>query len=232
MLLKICGAGSAGDVELLGAAGADLVGLWHGVPGGRADLSPSKLSALASAARRAARPRPVLVTFRRDADGLREALAAARIHWIQLHGYQPPGTVRALKDGGDGDGGDLTVVKVVHLDGESCPERSLIPAYERAGTDVFLVDAVAADGRIGSTGQPVDPGAVLGLVDRMSRPFLLAGGVRADNREEYRAVLEHPLFLGIDVDTAARDADGRLRADRVRAVSRGWRPVPGPEAGR
>ncbi|MFF2123060.1 N-(5'-phosphoribosyl)anthranilate isomerase [Kitasatospora sp. NPDC058184] len=225
MLLKICGAASAEDVASLDRAGADLVGLWHGVPRGHANLTLSQLTALADAVRLTARLRPVLVTFLNDAEALRAATAAARVPWVQLHGYQPPGLVRALKGSTD-----LIVVKVLHLGADTRAERSLIPAYERAGTDLFLLDAVAGDGRIGSTGQPADCAAVLGIADRLSRPFLLAGGLSADNREAYRAVLDHPLFLGIDVDTAARDPDGRLSTERVTAVRRGWRVPDGAGA--
>ncbi|MEU5976464.1 N-(5'-phosphoribosyl)anthranilate isomerase [Streptomyces sp. NPDC047315] len=218
MLVKICGATSTEDVELLGAAGADLVGLWHGIPGGRADLTVAELSALARAAYGTARLRPVLVTFLQDAETLRAAATSARVRWVQLHGYQPPGMLRALKNAAE-----LTVVKVLHLGADGCVERSLIASYERAGTDVFLLDAVAGDGRIGSTAHRIDRRAVMEVVDRLSRPFLLAGGVSGDSREEYLAVAEHPLFLGIDVDTAARDPGGRLRAGRVTALGRRWR---------
>ncbi|MFD4658675.1 N-(5'-phosphoribosyl)anthranilate isomerase [Kitasatospora sp. NPDC058444] len=225
MLVKICGAATAEDVATLDRAGVDLVGLWHGVPGGRTDLMYSQFLLLAAEVHRTARLRPVLVTFLDDAEALRAATAAARVRWVQLHGYQPPGLVRALKAATD-----LTVVKVLHLGPAIRAERSLIPAYERAGTDVFLLDAVAGDGRIGSTGQPAAPGAVTEIADRLSRPFLLAGGISADNREDYRAVLDHPLYLGIDVDTAARDPGGRLNSDRVTALRRGWRATDGTGA--
>jgi phosphoribosylanthranilate isomerase len=67
----------------------------------------------------------------------------------------------------------------------------------------------------------------------MSRPFLLAGGISGDNRPDYRAVAEHPLFRGIDVDTAAKDpGSGRIRAEQVTDVIRGWRAGDGgSEAG-
>ncbi|MFJ6618946.1 N-(5'-phosphoribosyl)anthranilate isomerase [Kitasatospora sp. NPDC091335] len=225
MLVKICGAASAEDVASLDRAGADLVGLWHGVPGGHAELTFRHLTLVADAVHRTARLRPVLVTFLNDAGALRAATAAGRVPWVQLHGYQPPGLVRALKSTTD-----LTVVKVLHLGTDTRAEQSLIAAYERAGTDLFLLDVVAADGRIGSTGQPADCEAVLGIADRLSRPFLLAGGVSADNREDYRAVVDHPLFLGIDVDTAARDPDGRLSTDRITTVRHGWRVPDGAGA--
>ena len=39
----------------------------------------------------------MLVTFLKDAEALREALEGTDVHWVQLHGYQTPGVVRAVK---------------------------------------------------------------------------------------------------------------------------------------
>jgi phosphoribosylanthranilate isomerase len=57
----------------------------------------------------------------------------------------------------------------------------------------------------------------------LSRPFLLAGGISADNRDQYAALAAHPLFLGIDVDTNARGSDGKVSDDNVEAISRTWK---------
>lgn len=208
--LKVCGATSVADLGLLAAAGADLVGLWHGVPGGHADLTIGRLTQLAAAAHAIT---PVLVTLAPD---VRDVLAVSGIRVVQLHGYQPPGTVRALKQLG------VHVIKVLHVSGSSCPEQPLIRAYERAGVDSFLVDAVGADGRIGSTAQSLAPEAVLGLVGAVSVPFLLAGGITAANASTFTAVTAHPLFRGVDVDTGARDALGAFDAAKVVALRRNW----------
>ncbi|MFB6556238.1 hypothetical protein ACFCWX_40955, partial [Streptomyces sp. NPDC056405] len=53
VLLKVCGATSRDDIALLGASGADLIGLWYGVPGGPADLPLGRFAALAGACRTA-----------------------------------------------------------------------------------------------------------------------------------------------------------------------------------
>jgi phosphoribosylanthranilate isomerase len=216
VILKICGATTPREVSLLADAGADLVGLWHGVPGGRADLPVDSMAALASAAR--GHLEPVLVTFIGDPATLLDVVDRTGVRWVQLHAFQSPGLVRALKAADEG----LTVVKVLHIAGETCLERPLVRSYERAGTDVFLLDTASADGRIGSTGQPLAGPAVISLADRLSRSFLLAGGISATNRSDFEAVVGHPRFAGIDVDTAARDADGRIRAERVAAIQRHW----------
>ncbi|MEV6175002.1 N-(5'-phosphoribosyl)anthranilate isomerase [Streptomyces sp. NPDC051954] len=220
MLVKFCGATTAAEVRGVADAGADLVGLWHGVPGGRAELSAQGLAGLAAEARATGRLRSVLVTFGSDAEALARLTADGGPSWIQLHGYQRPATVRALRalvpDG-------VRIVKVLHVQGGSCVESGLIGAYERAGTDCFLLDAVTADGRVGSTAQPLDETAVTALADRMTRPFLLAGGLRADNRDRFADAVAHPRFLGIDVDSAARGADGLLAPANAAAVAGAWR---------
>ena len=88
---------------------------------------------------------------------------------------------------------------------------------------MFLFDVVTEDGRVGSTGQAIDPDVVAPLADKLTRPFLLAGGISAANRDDYAALAAHPRFLGIDVDTNARTADGKISADNVQAISRAWK---------
>jgi phosphoribosylanthranilate isomerase len=115
------------------------------------------------------------------------------------------------------------VIKVLHVKGGECVEGSLIGSYEKAGADVFLFDTVSEDGRVGSTGLSLDAGVVASLLDRLTRPFLLAGGISAENRAAYEKLVAHPLFLGIDVDTNARGEDGRIGGDNVAAITRVWR---------
>jgi phosphoribosylanthranilate isomerase len=226
-IVKICGATSDRDVALLAESGADLVGMWHGVPGGHADLSVHRLSALAAAAHRSGVVEPVLVTFLHDASAVLSVVRRTGVRWVQLHGYQRPSMVAALKAA---PRLGLTVVKVLHVKDGTCLERPFIGAYERAGTDCFLLDTATDDGRVGSTGQPLPAAAVASIADLVTRPFLLAGGISADNRADYHAVVDHPRFLGIDVDTAARDDQGSFHPDRIRALRRHWHDGRAQEA--
>ncbi|MCT2581980.1 phosphoribosylanthranilate isomerase [Actinophytocola gossypii] len=223
-LLKVCGATSTADVALLAESGADLVGLWHGIPGGHAELSPPDAAALADATR-AAGAEPVLVTFSGDVPALAAVLRLTGIRWVQLHAYQLPATVAALRAAVP-DG--LTVVKVLHIRSGTCLERPLLGAYERAGTDLFLLDALTDDGRVGSTGQVLDAADVLAAVEHTDRPFLLAGGLSEANRVDFDAVVAHPRYAGIDVDTAARDAGGRFTGRAIRGIARAWHTARHP----
>ncbi len=215
--VKICGATQSADIDLLAGAGVDLVGLWHGVPGGHAELGAGRLAALAQAVA-TTRLRPVLVTLQATAAAIRQVMSAAGLHWVQLHGYQPPGTVHTLKAAD----GDLRVIKVLHVRDGGCLERPLIRAYERAGVDYFLLDSLTEDGRLGSTAQVLDVTAVLALADLVSRPFLLAGGITADRAAQLREVSGHPRFLGVDVDTGARGSDRRFDRARIADIRRSW----------
>ena len=117
------------------------------------------------------------------------------------------------------------MIKVLHVRGGECVEASLIGSYEKAGVDVFLFDVVTDDGRVGSTGQALDPAVVAPLAGQAdpavpARRRNLGRQPRASTRRS-RA---HPLFLGIDVDTNARGADGKISA---RSSVGGDQPEPG-----
>jgi phosphoribosylanthranilate isomerase len=221
-LVKVCGIVERSQLDLLAAHRVDLVGLWWGVPGGPHDLERDDWAALAQAAAATEVLSPVLVTFSKDPEQLGATLETAPVRWIQLHGYPTPGAVRKVKALGT-DGNPINVIKVLHVRGGECVEASLIGSYEKAGVDVFLFDVVTEDGRVGSTGQALDPAVVIPLLDKLTRPFLLAGGISDTNRGDYESLAAHPLFLGIDVDTNARDADGVISADRVQAITRVWK---------
>ena len=171
--VKICGATRPGDIDLLAGVGVDLVGLWHGMPGGHAELTAGGLTALARAAA-ATRLQPVLVTLQASAAAIRQVMSAAGLRWVQLHGYQPPGIVHALKTADS----DLFVIKVLHVRDGSCLEQPLIAAYDRAGADYFLLDSVTKDGRLGSTAQVLDVAVVLTLADASAGRSCWPGGLR------------------------------------------------------
>lgn len=217
--VKVCGIVERPEIDLLAARGVDFIGLWWGVPGGPHDLELARWRALAEAAAATEGVTPVLVTFAKDAEQLRETLEGSGVTWIQLHGYPTPGTIRKIK----AIAPDVRVIKVLHVKGGECVEATLLGSYEKAGVDVFLFDVVADDGRVGSTGQAIDPAVVAPLADKLTRPFLLAGGISSTNREDYTAIAAHPRFLGIDVDTNARTADGKISSENVEAISRVWK---------
>ena len=172
--VKVCGITEPAEIDVLAGQGVDLVGLWYGVPDGPADLPLSDWRELGAAAAATDHLAPVLVTFLKDVDALREALEGSGVSWVQLHGYQMPGVVRAVKEISP----DIRVLKVLHVRGDDCVEAPLIGSYEKAGVDVFLFDAVAEDGRVGSTGETLDPAVVASLAERISARSCSPAGSR------------------------------------------------------
>jgi phosphoribosylanthranilate isomerase len=216
--MKVCGVTRAEEVRELASLGVDYVGLWHGVRDGRSELPLARCRSLAGLAR-ATGPEPVLVTFIADPKRLRDIAMSAAMPWLQLHGYQTPAVVRATRRGLPAG---TRIIKALHLRDRECVEEPLIPAYERAGVDVFLLDAATPDGRLGSTGRLLDPRAVVALVDRLSRPFMLAGGLDARGWRTHAETVRHPRCLGIDVDTGTRAADGSIDPGKVRTIRNAW----------
>lgn len=210
MYVKICGATSLADIDLLAGLGVDYVGIWYAT-GGRCDVDLATLARLCEYA--AGRLHPVLVTLTSDPEVLATAVRAAGTGWVQLHGYQPPSSVRRLKAAG------VSVIKALHVRGEQCLEQGLVASYERVGVDLFLLDTLTDDGRVGSTGQRLDPVVVARLAAGLGRPFLLAGGVTADRS----GLDETPRLCGVDVDSGARGPDGRLCPERVAAIVAAWK---------
>jgi phosphoribosylanthranilate isomerase len=217
--VKVCGIRDPSEIDLLARQQVDFVGLWHGVPGGPAELPLATWQGLVEAAAATEGLAPVLVTFFKDVEDIRRTLDGSQARWVQLHGYPTPSFVSAVKEIAP----DVRVIKVLHIRGGKCIEQRMIGAYEKAGVDVFLFDAVADDGRVGSTGQTLDADLVASLAEGLTRPFLLAGGISAENRESYAGLAAHPLFLGIDVDTNARGSDGNVSEENVAAICRTWK---------
>jgi phosphoribosylanthranilate isomerase len=76
---------------------------------------------------------------------------------------------------------------------------------------------------VGSTGQTLDVDYVVSVADKLTRPFLIAGGIAPDNRERHAKLIEHPRYLGVYVDTNARGDDGKIAAENVGAISATWK---------
>lgn len=216
-MLKVCGARTCADVELVATAGAEAVGLWYGVAGGRAELSKEAVAILAMRARERGLT-PVLVTLLDTVDAVLAAVAGSGVQWVQLHGYAPPSVVRSLKGQAD-----LHVIKVLHVGPHGCAERGLMASYSRAGTDVFLVDSTGPDGQLGSTGRPMDPAVLREVVETVQRPFLVGGGITVRSAGALPDVMRHPRYVGVDVDSGARDRTGALDLATMKDLARAAR---------
>lgn len=217
--LKACGATSGAELGELGLGGATLAGLWWEIPGSARSRTSQEIIELAESCRFIDGLEPCLVTFSADAVELANLMVTAGIRWVQLHAFQRPKMVAELRSLLPVD---TVIVKVFHQQGSVCLEKPYFGAYRRAGTDVAIFDAMSEDGRIGSTGQSIPPDALLASARAVDLPFLVAGGVTADNAAAHAALRDLPNYRGVDADSATRGPDGTFSALNIESIGAAW----------
>ncbi|WP_084963465.1 phosphoribosylanthranilate isomerase [Thermoactinospora rubra] len=189
MFVKICGLREPEHIEAAVEAGADAVGFML-------TASPRRVSPERAAELAALVPPHVLtvgVFMGESPEEIRQAVTAAGLRGIQLHGRHPHADFTALKDLG------VTLVRAVPPDADlRCG------AYDE---DLLLVDAPKA----GGAGEPWDWAAVRG---RASGRWLLAGGLAPDN---VGRAIEAARPWGVDVSSGVEVARGVKDAGLIRA---------------
>jgi phosphoribosylanthranilate isomerase len=201
-LIKICGISTAETLEAAIAARADFVG-FNFCPG-----SP-RLLALALArdlgARAAGRIAKVGLFVDADPGTIGEAVAAAGLDVLQLHGSETPDTVAALKRRHD-----VPVWKVVSVSAAS----DLAKAEQYAGpADLILLDAKTPKGALaGGLGLKFDWALLRGW--KAPGPWGLAGGLNPGNVAEAVRETGAPL---VDVSSGVETAPGVKDVDLIAA---------------
>jgi phosphoribosylanthranilate isomerase len=213
--LKVCGVTAPRDLSLLDEEGVDYAGVWVQI--GSARSCADEVSFRELTTRRSERARCVaVVAGKLDLDILCRWLEASAVAAVQLHGFQLPPAVAALRERLPRS---IEVFKVLHVQHGVCLERSRIADYAAAGVDAFLVDTFESRARLGSTGTAIGRGVLLELLEQVSpQKLIVAGGLTASH---LRALATLGL-RGVDVDTGAR-VGGIIDRRRVRALMRAAR---------
>ena len=163
--IKFCGLTRAGDVRLAGELGVDAIGLIFAA-GSPRRIEPEAARAL----REALAPLVDVVALFMDnpATEVREAIAHARPTLLQFHGSEDDAFCRRF---------GLPYLKGVGLKGAEAGlnGRMLHARYPNAAG--FVLDG-HAPGQPGGSGQRVD---IAAIPQDMSKPYVLAGGLSADN---------------------------------------------------
>ena len=194
LIVKICGINEPDGLDAALRAGADMIGfVFH-------ERSPRHLTlerAEALASRMGSRARRVALTVDADDATLAGIVAAARPDILQLHGSETPARVAALKLRFG-----LPVMRALSVG--SRLDLARIPAFD-AVADLLLFDAPAplAASRPGGNGAAFDWSLLRDLTVR--RPWLLAGGLRAEN---VAAALAATSVGGVDVSSGVERAPG------------------------
>jgi phosphoribosylanthranilate isomerase len=211
LLCKICGLTRAEDAALCHSLGADLIGFIF-VPASPRFIAPEHAAALPDG--------PALRTgvfAGMELDGVRDVTRRARLDFIQLHGGEDPAFCRAL--------GPERVIKTLW------PEERTPEEIERE-MDIFapvcayfLLDAGQSGG---GSGKRLHGDALRQI--RPPRPWLLAGGLGAENLPASLAAFEPGSGpQGVDMNSALESAPGVKDHALVRKA---LALIKNPEAGK
>jgi phosphoribosylanthranilate isomerase len=205
--VKICCIASPEEARLAIAAGADALGLVGAMPSGPGVIRDAEISAIARVV-----PPPVasfLLSSETDARALARHAIRAGVSALQIVDLIPPETRAAVRRAAPA----LKLVQVVHVEDETAIEAARHAAQE---SDALLLDSGrprAALRELGGTGRCHDWAISRAIVEAVSIPVFLAGGLSATNVREAIGMVRP---FGVDLCTGVRTA-GRL--DRARLDS-------------
>jgi len=206
--VKICGITTVEDACTAAEAGADLLGfiLYHKSP----RYVPSEAAVLIAGVVRGAygaqSPRLVGVFVNEPAARIRALLDAIGLDLAQLHGDEPPATIRQLAP---------QAFKAVRPRTQEQAQSALADYRDTVPDDVrlpqLLVDAYHPQ-QLGGTGHSADPGLACWLARRTR--LLLAGGLTPEN---VGSAVEQIRPWGVDVSSGVELRPGIKDPARIRA---------------
>lgn len=210
--LKICGVANVADARLVSDSGADYCGIL-------VEVGFSERSLTLPEAREVARATavPVVILLCNPTMELAEEVAREiGPHALQLLCHESPELVRTMKS-------RLTcqVWKTFHL--PPGPGQATAEAYTDAGADAFLVDSTdSSEGflRMGGTGKVGDWNQAAAMIERVSQPVFLAGGIGPDN---VAAALERVRPYGIDLCSGVEARKGKKDPEKIRRLVENFR---------
>lgn len=209
LTVKICGLKSAEALDVALESGTDMVGFVFFPP------SPRNLgyeAARTLGARVGGRARKVALTVDANDDTLGTIVEALKPDILQLHGGETPDRVVAVRTRFG-----LPVMKALPIATRS--DLSPIREYEKV-SDMLLFDARAPQDatRPGGLGKTFDWTLLQGI--KPAVPFMLSGGLDADNVMQALAVTRAP---GVDVSSGVERAPGEKDPEKIRAFIRAAR---------
>jgi phosphoribosylanthranilate isomerase len=215
--VKICGINSPAAADAAAAAGADYAGLVFFPRSPRA-VNPEQAASLAGHLR--GRCQIVALTVDATDPALETIVKACCPDLLQLHGGESPERVAATRHRFG-----LPVIKAIAV--ADSADLAAVSAYERVA-DMLLFDAktpLSAE-RPGGHGTAFDWQLLRGR--KLSRPWLLAGGLNADNVARAIRACDAP---GVDCSSGVETAPGIKDPHLIREFVAAARSAQFAEAG-
>ena len=191
MIIKFCGIRRPEDIEAVNETRPDLAGFII-VKDRRRYISPEKVCELRQKLNHSIKVVGVFID--EDIEVVAKLLHDGIIDIAQLHGNESEDYIRELKSRTGAQ-----VIKAVGIRSSENVERA-----ERSPADLVIVDSPG-----GGTGNTFD----WELLKKIKRPYILAGGINAENIEEAVEML-HP--YGVDVSSGI-ETDGYKDKEKMKA---------------
>lgn len=208
--VKICGVVHARDLNMLDRMGVDYAGLWFNMPQGKYNLKKHEFVELARTPLN--KLQCIGVTTESNLEEIAEFARESAVSGIQLHGFQLPREVLAVKRR---LGESIDVLKVLHIRNGECLENALLKEYGRCGADAFILDNYISRECSGSTGKRIPAETVSRLAEVFgTHRLFLAGG---QNEQGIREMHANMPLRGVDIDTGARH-NSRIDYQLVRNI--------------
>jgi phosphoribosylanthranilate isomerase len=207
-IVKICGLTTADTLEAAVEAGADMVGFVF-FPASPRHLDIDFADALGRQVR--SRAAKVALTVDADDDLLDAIVEQLRPNWLQFHGSESPERVRSIKRIYG-----LPVMKAIAV--ASPEDLSVLPDYAGVADRILFDARPPKDAtRPGGLGAAFD-WKLLDGVD-LKLPFLVSGGINADNvTEALRVTRAQGVDVSSGVETSPGEKDPDLIRDFIRAA--------------
>lgn len=220
---KICCMQSEAEIDLAAAAGAFAVGIVGPMPNGAGFLDDRTAARLAryGVDRYGDRLWVTLLTKRTRAADIADHVAAIGANAVQIVDQPERGAHAFLRQRFPG----LKIVQVVHVEDERAVSEAMACASE---VDAVLLDSgrpSAATPTFGGTGDRHDWSISRRIVESVSKPVFLAGGLNPQNAAEALSAVSP---FGLDICSGLRDrAKGdALIPDRLHAFADALRRAP------
>lgn len=204
--VKICCISSIAEAQIAIRHGASALGLVSAMPSGPGVIAEETITEIAAAV-----PPGVatfLLTSQRDADSIIAQQRRCRTNTIQLCDSVEPGCYTKLREALPG----IALVQVIHVTGPESVDEAVSFA---PSVDAILLDSgnqKLAVKELGGTGRKHDWRISRKIVESVSVPVFLAGGLNPDNVAE--AIREVRPF-GLDICSGLR-TNGQLDEEKVR----------------
>lgn len=202
--VKICGIRNLDDALAAATLGADALGFHIGLEGARAPVTEDIASQII-------RKLPdsvsgVVVTSISEPQKLILLAQSTGAKILQLYGDVTPDDIHTVKSAIPA----VEIWKVVHVD-ENTPSR--VKAYEDAADAIVLDSRNRETGQRGGTGKTHDWSVSRRIVDSISIPVILAGGLNPDNVAD---AIKTVAPSGVDVNSGITHADGSKDLQKVK----------------